>query len=669
MIMNNPNPHYPRSRIGDALAKATPRSALATACGLLVLVGAAQTVSAQIPYLRYSFDEASGPALDTSGKDAQANGTFVGTGTRTSITPGGYPGAAFDTGTGGGGYIDAGDADKLDGLQKFTLTAWLRLYGTPVNGQFIMAKRDGANTTGFSLLYGLPSGGATVMDATNFTIKVRVGTSTGSGVSADLNADHAWIFVAVTYDGTITTSNLKFYNGGPTTAVSSATTKTYNAGVPPANSESFQICAMASFASTVSAMVDDVRVYTNVLSQAQLETVRQSNLPATLWWDRSASTAGATNGVGGVASGVWSGSGVWSANNNWSISSLGTFSPQQWSDGSAARFAAGTDATGSYTVTVSNSPTASAVYIEEGSVLFNLSSVALTPGAVIDVADGSSATFGSTTIGGVAGVNKTGLGTVALNGANAYGGATAVSNGTLLVNGSIASATTVYSGGTLGGTGTISGAVVITTNANISPGASAGLLTLQAGLDLSGGGTYVWELATNSTATPGTDFDQISLTGGGLVLGGSSSLSINFTGTATTPTSSDPFWQATRSWVVVALSGSGVNSGNATFATVSNATYSAGTFSTATNASGSIVLTFSPSASGPVVQAPVVTSTNVTLSWSSSSGLTYQVQYNTNLLTTNWIVLTNVTAGGNTTSATDTPGTDPARFYRVVLLP
>ena len=668
--MKTPNSRHTRSRLGEALAKSVSRSSLATACGLLVLVGTAQSGSAQSLALRYTFDEASGPAVDTSGKDAQANGTFSGTGARTTTTPGGYPGAAFDAGSGGGGYIDAGDADKLDAPAKLTITAWIRLYGNPNNGGVILSKQDAGNTTGYSLLYGLPSGGSGSLAASDFTVKLRVG-STASNVSADLDADNKWIFVAVTYDGTTGSSNLRFYNGDATTPVGSATTRNYTPGIPAANSEHFQICASASTAATVSVMLDDVRIYTNVLPQAQLETIRQDNLPPTLWWDRSGNTPGATNGPDGVADGVWSGSGVWTAGNNWSSSSAGDFVTQEWSDGSVAVFAAGADATGSYTVTVSNAPTATAINIEEGTVLFNRGSVTLTGGASIDVASGASATFDSTTIAGSAGLTKTDAGTLELNGDNTYTGPTTVSNGTLLVNGSLASTddVTVESGATLGGSGTVPGPVVVHDSGNISPGASAGILTLQNGLDLSTGGTYVWELTANSTATAGSDFDQIALTGGDLVLGGSSVLSINFSGAAAAPDASVPFWQTTQTWLIVSLGGTASNPGDAKFASLLNASYSAGTFSTSTDGSGQIVLTFVPTPPSPTLELPVIAGGNVTLTWGAISGNTYQVEYNTNLNTTNWTTLTNVMADGSTASAMDIPGSDPARFYRVMLVP
>jgi hypothetical protein len=58
----------------------------------------------------------------------------------------------------------------------------------------------------------------------------------------------------------------------------------------------------------------------------------------------------------------------------------------------------------------------------------------------------------------------------------------------------------------------------------------------------------------------------------------------------------------------------------------------------------------------------------VTVSWSSIPGGQYQVQYNTNLATPNWYVLTNVTTSGGSVSVTDhLPAVGPQRFYRLVV--
>lgn len=506
---------------------------------LLGLAGLAWPAAAQNLLMRYTFDEAASgttAAVDSSGVANQGNGTFSGTGTRTSNTPGSFGVAAFDAGSGGGGYIDAGDVDKLDGQQKLTITAWIRLYGAPANGQFLLTKQDTGNTSGFELLYGLPSAGS--IAANNFTVKLRVGTSTASGVSADLNADNTWIFVAVTYDGSAASSNLRFYNGGPSTPVGSATVRNYNAGTATANSQPFRLCASSAAAGTVSVMVDDVRIYANVLPVAQIETIRQGNVPPTLWWDRNSNNAGSTNGVG-TANGVWSGSGVWTGSANWSSSSNGDFVCQQWSDGSIARFAASNDSTGTYTVTVSNTPTASAVYVEEGTLTFNRTAVNLTSGAIMDVASGASATFDSTTLGGTVGFTKTSGGTLTLGQTNSVSGNVTINAGTValgatgalpsvsiisVTNGATYDVSAVSggyalgSGQTLRGTGLVKGGVSVSSGGTVAPGYSIGTLTFNTNaLTFNSGSTNVMEI---NRSGPSSDLltGIGSLTEGGTLL-------------------------------------------------------------------------------------------------------------------------------------------------------
>jgi len=57
----------------------------------------------------------------------------------------------------------------------------------------------------------------------------------------------------------------------------------------------------------------------------------------------------------------------------------------------------------------------------------------------------------------------------------------------------------------------------------------------------------------------------------------------------------------------------------------------------------------------------------VSLTWNSLSGLVYQVQYSTNLLSPNWSNLATNTATGPTLSVTNTVSPIPRRFYRVLL--
>jgi hypothetical protein len=60
----------------------------------------------------------------------------------------------------------------------------------------------------------------------------------------------------------------------------------------------------------------------------------------------------------------------------------------------------------------------------------------------------------------------------------------------------------------------------------------------------------------------------------------------------------------------------------------------------------------------------------LTLAWTAVTGQTYQVQYKTNLLQTNWSSLGSPNLAINDSmSASDSTGPDRQRFYRVILLP
>lgn len=129
------------------------------------------------------------------------------------------------------------------------------------------------------------------------------------------------------------------------------------------------------------------------------------------------------------------------------------------------------------------------------------------------------ATFGNA-ITGTGGLTKSGGGTLILSGTNLFTGATTVDGGSLLVNGTIAAgaAVAVNNNAVLGGKGAIARTVALNDTSTLSPGDSTGQLTVAA-LTLGVTSNTLMELGG---ATPGTLYDNLTISpGGALTYGGS----------------------------------------------------------------------------------------------------------------------------------------------------
>ena len=81
---------------------------------------------------------------------------------------------------------------------------------------------------------------------------------------------------------------------------------------------------------------------------------------------------------------------------------------------------------------------------------------------------------------------------------------------TALFNGGV----NVGSGGIVKGTGTITGAVALASSSTLAPGMSPGILTITGAVTMSNGSTFSVQL---DSATVGTGYSQLNLTGGGSI--------------------------------------------------------------------------------------------------------------------------------------------------------
>lgn len=100
----------------------------------------------------------------------------------------------------------------------------------------------------------------------------------------------------------------------------------------------------------------------------------QLMMAGSLYWDINGAAAGAG---GATPSGTWD-----TSLNYWNPSSAGTSPTTVWTDGNAAVFSAGSDATGSYTITLSGTQSPSGVVFQSGTATLFGGTLSLGGGAI-----------------------------------------------------------------------------------------------------------------------------------------------------------------------------------------------------------------------------------------------------------------------------------------------
>lgn len=226
-----------------------------------------------------------------------------------------------------------------------------------------------------------------------------------------------------------------------------------------------------------------------------------------LYWDRNGTDAGA----GASPSGNWD-----NVAENWNVDAAGTGAVGIWGDGKAAVFAAGTDASGPYTVTVDGVRDISGLRFEDGApTITGGIALRMIDDVVAYVVPGVTAANETpiTDDGGGWGFTKSGEGTLLLSTTNAFRGDVAVGQGTLRLgvenafgssqsvvmvdnatavldlDGNNLAVASLSGGGTTGGNVAL-GSGTLTVGADSSSADYAGVMSGSGGLTKAGDGTF-----------------------------------------------------------------------------------------------------------------------------------------------------------------------------------
>src|SRR5438105_3496311 len=216
----------------------------------------------------------SGPALFTDSTGAIAD--------LHSVNGGGVSGFAGDrafdnsaaTGMGSSGSGGRGRQpydDATDGLVSITLQGWFKASSVIGSLARIFAKQS-ANT-GFLLL--ATGSGVLSLEINN------VARSISSGQYSEIGQ---WVFFAVTYDGTATTNNVRFYKGSTITPVALLETRTLNQGKAATNNAGVTYANADGLQRPLDGFLDNLRIFGSktdgrgAMTASQLEWFRNKDV-------------------------------------------------------------------------------------------------------------------------------------------------------------------------------------------------------------------------------------------------------------------------------------------------------------------------------------------------------------------------------------------------------
>ncbi len=185
----------------------------------------------------------------------------------------------------GGRAVDF--SGSLGAMNGFTVTAWVNCRDVTVGwgGNRIVFALASAGGSGFDLVH-LADGSLQL--GVNQWPDGSPAVSSGGRITADPNAGSAnWVFLAVTYDGTLANGQVNYYFGNPETLATLDATRDYNRGVLAASGSitvgNFGMVAGGARTETgplnsrcFRGVMDEVKVFPGVLTLEQIQAAQTS---------------------------------------------------------------------------------------------------------------------------------------------------------------------------------------------------------------------------------------------------------------------------------------------------------------------------------------------------------------------------------------------------------
>ena len=379
-----------------------------------------------------------------------------------------------------------------------------------------------------------------------------------------------------------------------------------------------------------------VRADTALLLTALLFTAMSAGAAPFYYWDANGASSGACPGGGNAPTGTWGVDAFWTTNAD------GTSPTFAYDQRATVAFSAGSDATGSYTVSVSSTQQVDDIHFDNGTVTLQ-GGYLDKDSPLISVVDAAHTAIINSVILSAAnttnGITKYKMGTLILGGASLYRGPTTIEGGTL----QLAAAQRIPSGSDL-----------VLINGDTRP--TDGFTDTPPTFDTGGysqtlGKLHLTNIAANASVPRTIDFGN-----------GASALVF--------ADSHDQDWQGLN--LTIANYTLGVDS--LRFGTSSTGLTATQLgllqFTDFGNAPGQINASgfVTPVLSAPVIQSITKSGTTATIVWSAYTNAVYSVVYKDALGPGTWTNFPNVTATRNPASYPDSTATSARRFYRVDLV-